>query len=188
MKQILLLCIIFPLIVISSCSSEKEVLIGEQDDVYYFYFEGADDELLARPLKDFRDRKLSSIMEKLTGMLSGYFSSERNVNFELVSMNIIQTNFKDYRIAVINISDSTGIMEKRYFQGSTGGRGTQFSILTNLLQPQNENFIDGLILHINNEPIGEMDHVNFEGIKSSRDFKHFAERAIMNYKKGRAVD
>lgn len=98
------------------------------------------------------------------------------IKFELMGISYVETNIRKYPVAVINISDPRNIMESRYFQGSTGGMVTQNTILLNVLQPQIQGFVDGCLIYINNIPVGEMDHVNFQGIISATRVEYLAEQ------------
>jgi hypothetical protein len=187
MKQISIILLFF-ILVFSSCSSQKESLedmtLNTGDHVKYFSIEYKNDQdvLKAEPLPHLDNQNISVIIDSLLNRLSAYYSrkysslEQSDVKFELETMSLINTTAKDYKIALINIEDPGNIMERGYFQGSTGGKNTQDKILLNIMQPHIEGFIDGVIIHINNKPVGAMDHVNFEGIKSSSDYKHLSTR------------
>jgi hypothetical protein len=173
-----------------SCSSHKETLSEEQlnegDRVYYFYNRYADEReiLTAEPILHLEKPSYNVVFDSLLRRLSDNYSSgqsgmpEGKVNFSLQGIHTIKTDAKDYKIAVINIDDPANIMERRFFQGSSGGKNTQDNILMTVLQPQLEGFLDGVIVHLNGAPVGLLDHVNFQGIKNSADYSYEAENAI----------
>jgi len=180
MRQILLLFTLLILIFIPSCSSDKEMVkdvdLNAGTELYHFYYviEGDTEKLIAEPIKDKNIKTLKTALEVITGKLSQKY----NVKFELESLTIIDSRDKDYRIALINISDSADIMTGKYFQGSTGGMFTQSNILMTILQPQAAGFLDGCIIHLNGRPIVEMDHVNFNGIMNPGAYEYKARQVL----------
>jgi hypothetical protein len=170
-----LLCIL----IFSSCLSEQDteenIVLTEDEKFYFFYYEFKDnsEELTAAPVELQGSKTIPSAIGLILKRLSGYYSQSGDIIFELNNITTIKTTPKNYRFAVVNINDSTGMMMRSYFQGSTGGMITQSTILLNLLQPQLNNYLDGVIIHLNNQLIGEMDHVNFTGIKDRNDISGF---------------
>jgi hypothetical protein len=175
-----------------SCGGNNEIsntdtsLTGK--DFYFFYYTQANDaekltaEILRLPESiDFKTAA-DTVMQRLSGYFSRQFSSlpQSDVKFELQKIEPIETDSKNYRIAVVNIDDPGKIMERGYFQGSTGGKVTQDIILLNILQPHLEGFLDGCIILLNNQSIGNLDHINLEGIKTADAYSHAARRAVLN--------
>ena len=185
MKQAIPL-LIFLAVMISSCSPQKCIsgrsAVGISDKVYFFNYlndEGGE-KLVAEQVYTGGDSGLSGILKTIMGRLSADYSKGSVVKFELVSINVIHTEEKDFRIAVFNIADTAKMMEREYFQGSMGGRQTQKKILMNLLQPQAAGFLDGCIIQLNNKPVGLMDHVNFDGIMLQSAYSIEAGNAVKN--------
>jgi hypothetical protein len=185
---------IFPalmvIVILSSCGTQKETSKEEELKVtdklfYYSYLVNEKGETLkADPMHYQEDSHITAVLEKILNQLSVHFSRQyssvpqSNVRFELITLNVIETDARTYKIVVINIDDPGNVMERGYFQGSTGGKMTQDIMFMNILQPQT-NFIDGCIIHLNNQPVGEMDHVNLQGIKNSIDYSYNAGRAVV---------
>jgi hypothetical protein len=169
-----------------SCSTEKELLTDNdavvKDNLFYFSYDG--EILTAEPLLFSENTTIKNVLDTVFSRLGNFFSRSYsgefhgNVTFELTALELIETENITYRIAVVNMVDPEKIMYN-WFQGSTGGKATQERIFLNIMQPQSENFINGCIIHWNNQPVGELDHVNLQGIKNSIDYSHNAGRAVV---------
>jgi hypothetical protein len=163
---------------------------NERERFYYFYYDISNNREILKtiPVDLPLNTETKSVVDSLLKYLSDkyfykayYLKGATNINLVLLKIDSIITKTRIYKIATVDIVDTSRICMGAFFQGSTGGHMTTVMLGTNILQPQfyyASPFLDGLILLYNGSPLYNMDHIKIDDILVPKNYFDKAMDAI----------
>ena len=159
----------------------------DEECFYYFYYDTSNNREILKtiPAGLPRNTDIKIVVDSLLKYLSHqyfykvYDRDITNIKLNLVKIDSIYTKARMYKIATIDIIDTSTICMGMFFQGSNGGLYTYNILGTNIIQPHlTSSFLDGVIILYNGKPLEPLDHINLNGMLIPKNFRMIALGAI----------